>query len=237
MILKEMITKWLVRDYCTPGIKAEVIIDMLISEFVEEIVCAGLQLMEQETEIDKVQLILKEFPIQIDIKDNRNFKADYIVADHKNKIMYLVEFKSADGSCSQKQKTRYDEVEERENNFGEYLKFAQKLVKDYGKEYVQPRSATQMKGSRKYFFTGMMLNDGLNNPKHKVETYKINVQYLSLDNLPSAEDAIVIKEVVSSGEFEKIIKERKKYELWKEVEEILKPLWSEGADGWRKYFK
>ena len=53
----EMVKKWTVSDYRTQKIKAEVLVDMLISEFIEEIVYYKLGKDE------KAILIAKEFPI------------------------------------------------------------------------------------------------------------------------------------------------------------------------------
>jgi hypothetical protein len=56
-----MVKDWTVSDYRTPKIKAEVIVDMLISEFIEEIVAYGVYGKEAYTK--KLKLIAKEFPI------------------------------------------------------------------------------------------------------------------------------------------------------------------------------
>jgi len=64
-----MVEKWTVSDYRTQKIKAEVLVDMLISEFIEEIVYYKLGKDE------KAILIAKEFPItrvgQCGLKEER----------------------------------------------------------------------------------------------------------------------------------------------------------------------
>jgi hypothetical protein len=62
MNFEEMIKKWVKYDYCTPGIKSEVIIDMLISQFIEDII--GFEAAKREGKRGKfgMELIAKEFP-------------------------------------------------------------------------------------------------------------------------------------------------------------------------------
>ncbi|MBQ9479118.1 MAG: hypothetical protein IJ668_06975 [Selenomonadaceae bacterium] len=85
----EMVKKWTVNDYRTQGIKSEVIIDMLISEFVEEIVAYGLGIDVNEK--SKIKLLAKEFPIKLGEKYIKNAKASYLLSDEINKKLYLTE--------------------------------------------------------------------------------------------------------------------------------------------------
>nr|MBO6295080.1 hypothetical protein [Schwartzia sp. (in: firmicutes)] len=57
----EMIKEWTVNDYYTQSIKSEVIIDTLISGFIEEMVAARFN----NVKIGDVKLLAKEFPIRI----------------------------------------------------------------------------------------------------------------------------------------------------------------------------
>ena len=114
----EMVKKWTVYDYNNPGIKAEIIIDMLISEFVCGIVAKGLG-----GDHDFI-LLAKEFPIKaftgdktpyhLDIikdkekpeKDrisSRNAKVDYLLFDRKKEVLYLTELKTTKESFDEKQ--------------------------------------------------------------------------------------------------------------------------------------
>ena len=95
----EMVKKWTVNDYMTQGIKSEVIIDMLISDFVEEMIAAKLN-----CELMQVKLLAKEFPIDIGSSDLRNAKVDYLVAGGDR--LYLVELKTTEESHSTDQKKR-----------------------------------------------------------------------------------------------------------------------------------
>lgn len=230
-----MIKKWVINDYCTPGIKAEVIIDMLISEFIEEILYCGLELWQNGTEIKDIQLLLKEFPIQIDENENtdRNFKVDYLVADHKGKIVYVIELKSADMSYSKEQRIRYSELEDDGHKFGKYLDFVEELIKKYGKEYASSRSATKIFGSRKYYFTRKKVDKIFKDAA--IREYQMKVQYLSLDYMPQEEKAIVIKQLVPSTEFKEILETRGKIKLWEDVVDILGQLWKE--NDWKEYFE
>ncbi|MBR2215864.1 MAG: hypothetical protein IJ849_08925 [Selenomonadaceae bacterium] len=87
----EMVKKWTVNDYHTQGIKAEVILDMLISEFIEEMVAAKMR-----KKLDAVKLLAKEFPIRTTDKNLRNAKVDYLV-QVEDKI-YLTELKTTNDS-------------------------------------------------------------------------------------------------------------------------------------------
>lgn len=92
-----MVKEWTKRDYRTQGVKSEVIIDMLISDFVKEMIAARLK-----CNIDDVKLLAKEFPIRTysskDDKSNRNAKVDYLVLVKNN--LYLVELKTTDDSLN-----------------------------------------------------------------------------------------------------------------------------------------
>ena len=85
----EMVKKWTVNDYRTQGIKSEVIIDMLISEFVEEIVAFGLNVDVNDK--SKIKLLAKEFPIKLGEKYIKNAKSSYLLSDDVNKKIYLTE--------------------------------------------------------------------------------------------------------------------------------------------------
>ena len=98
-----MVKEWTVSDYCTPGIKAEVILDMLISDFIGDL----LQL-HYNTE-KKVTLLLKEYPIQIYEDNNRNAKVDYLVYIEDTK-MVLVELKTTNDSFRNEQEWRIQQA-------------------------------------------------------------------------------------------------------------------------------
>ena len=96
----EMVKKWTVRDYLTPHIMSEVTINMLISEFIPEM------LLYRLNDEKRMRLFGKEMPIptvslsnqdritdkQQKIKRHEYASADYILADDKN--IYLTELKT-----------------------------------------------------------------------------------------------------------------------------------------------
>ena len=125
-----MVKDWTVSDYRTPKIKAEVIVDMLISEFIEEIVAYGVY--GEDASKQKLKLLAKEFPIsrvehdklsletikiikkykdyksgeRPKVKDignlgNRQYASvDYLLKDEAGSTVYLVELKSTNDSVS-----------------------------------------------------------------------------------------------------------------------------------------
>lgn len=120
----EMIDRWLVNDHFNPGIKAEVIWDMLLSEFVGELVWYSQQKVYKGTAEDwkkdaqNYRLILKEFPIQRILNDNEdkkldlsNAKVDYVVVNDKQRTVYFVELKTTNDSFDDTQYNRYISLE------------------------------------------------------------------------------------------------------------------------------
>ena len=92
----EMVKKWTVSDYRTQKIKAEVIVDMLISDYIEDIVSQGLG--------NDIKLIAKEFPIArigqapIEKGGNRQYASvDFLMSGKENDkpVIYLVELKTS----------------------------------------------------------------------------------------------------------------------------------------------
>ena len=93
----EMVKKWTVSDYRTQKIKAEVIVDMLISDYIEEIMSQSLG--------KNIKLIAKEFPIarigQPPTKSKRQYASvDFLMwGENANEsVIYLVELKTSDDS-------------------------------------------------------------------------------------------------------------------------------------------
>ena len=105
----DIVKKWTINDYKTPKIKAEVIIDMLISEFLAETVeASGLP------GNGKSILVTKEFPIRgykkrkdfeyISTEINNSPSVDYLIK--KGDVLYLTELKTDPLSFSEKQLIR-----------------------------------------------------------------------------------------------------------------------------------
>lgn len=105
----DMIKKWMVRDFRTSNIPAEVIVDMLISEFIADMVKYWLYL-------EDAQLVGKEFLLprvgQEEVEANENLdetkkerqhaSADFLVYD-KRSTYYLVELKTTNSSLNGEQ--------------------------------------------------------------------------------------------------------------------------------------
>ena len=105
----DIVKKWTINDYKTPKIKAEVIIDMLISEFLAEAV--GISELPGNGE---AVLVTKEFPIRgykkkkdfeyISTEINNSPSVDYLIK--KGDVLYLTELKTDPHSFSEKQLIR-----------------------------------------------------------------------------------------------------------------------------------
>lgn len=96
----EMVKKWTISDYKTPGIKAEVILDMLISDFIGDLLSYHLK--------EKMTLLTKEFPIPTNEDNYLNAKVDYLACT-ENKML-LVELKTANDSYDRIQNERMREI-------------------------------------------------------------------------------------------------------------------------------
>lgn len=100
----ELIRKWVVSDYFTPNIKAEVILDTLLTEHMGQILKKQLGLDGEPVLLTK-EMSLEELPEDgQQPKDDRGSKIDYLLA---GECIYLVELKTTDGSIKGKQAERY----------------------------------------------------------------------------------------------------------------------------------
>ncbi len=102
--LVQEIKKWVVNDYFTPNIKAEVILDTLLTPYVAEII-------NRQGDLDTV-FVTKEMSVKDVQKQTENpkygnmgTKIDYVLADAD--FVYLVELKTTDGSINAKQAKDY----------------------------------------------------------------------------------------------------------------------------------
>lgn len=119
-----IVKKWVVNDYKTPDVKAEVLIDMLISEFINDIFDSYPELPGE----GQAFFISKEFPIKNytdhtskgksnnskyykESGDNRSASVDYLVG--KGDILYLTELKTDSNSFSDDQLVRMIMAKER----------------------------------------------------------------------------------------------------------------------------
>ena len=102
------IVKWVVNDYFTPNIKAEVILDTLLTPYIAEI----LKDQRKDYFTGELDFITKEMSVlesEDSKKDpnlnNRGTKIDYVLGDEK--FIYLVELKTTDSSIKTEQAKRY----------------------------------------------------------------------------------------------------------------------------------
>lgn len=104
--MEKMLKKWVVNDYFTPNIKAEVILDTLLTH------CIGQLVKEQADETsEEVRFLTKEMSIYEESdgeeaqQDNRGSKIDYVLANRKK--VYLVELKTTNSSVNDAQAEYY----------------------------------------------------------------------------------------------------------------------------------
>ncbi len=118
------IKEWVVKDYYNPRIKAEVILNTLLSEDIEKLVG---NMICQEKGINslpgKVTLLAREFPIDnFKEADNRNRAVDYLVsytgAKGKDNKLFFVELKTTDKNFDNTQ-------------LGNYIRFCGRLSGKY----------------------------------------------------------------------------------------------------------
>ena len=112
----DMIKKWTLNDYRTPGIKAEVILDMLISEFIEDII--RYDYFKKGRNVN-VTLLAKEVPIRINTS-NLNAKVDYLVSVGSRKLV-MVELKTTNESYNDPQRNRMENAVK--DGVREFVKF------------------------------------------------------------------------------------------------------------------
>ena len=198
----EMVKKWTVKDYQTPGFKAEVLIDTLVSEFIEDIAADYLHIEEDGV----VKLLAKEFPIKTSTtetnKNKRNAKVDYLVM--ANDVFYLVEFKTSNQSLDEEQKKRMRNVVKEKSPamwklFFDILddkskcKNPRKTKEQSKKErkdnptlvYFAGRQAREQPDSKKYFFAFEEMKRNLTTKAELINTfetkyYPIKILYLCL---------------------------------------------------------
>ncbi len=111
MKIHEILTEYIIRDYYTPNIKAEVILDMILTPVIGEILTV---IGRSNTDLGingKMRLLAKEFPM---LKSKscaktsgkyRTCNADYLMCDKKS--VYFVELKTTQQSLDDGQMKNY----------------------------------------------------------------------------------------------------------------------------------
>ena len=233
----EMVKKWTISDYHTQAIKSEVIIDMLISEFVEEMIASKIV----DCSLNDVKLLAKEFPIDNCIRDKksgkenlRNNKVDFLVSGKNN--LYLVELKTSEESNSDKQKKCMSNAVRK--GARETLNFFFKIID----EKIKTRSDIQ---SMKYFYTLDKMKEkyyGTEKEASKrsyaqfkddiLNTYsggEMKIVYIELTK-PKDESflkdvsAIILKDLDGKEKFKALLKEKGKEENWNLVNQIIEAI-------------
>lgn len=106
--LADEIKRWVVNDYFTPNIKAEVILDALLTPYIADIVKAQCSSVGKELAFVTKEMSIAEFIPEQEEREkygNRGTKIDYILADKD--YVYLVELKTASTSIDDEQVVRY----------------------------------------------------------------------------------------------------------------------------------
>jgi len=212
----EMVKKWTVWDYRTQGLKSEVIVDMLISDFIEEMVAANLE----KVDVNNVKLLAKEFPIRTNKKNRLNAKVDYLVKVKND--LYLIELKSTNASLKDKQKKRMKDAEK--NGVEDLWKFFFQIVdgeltasakKKY--EYTLHRIQKQLG------IDSSCIRDCFTNVDSKVR-----IMYICLRNSSEGENFFddetqhfYLNELQENVKFMSYIRTRGKQETWNCLHEIL----------------
>lgn len=234
----EMVKKWTVNDYRTQGIKSEVIIDMLISEFVEEILAYGLVINVDDK--SKIKLLAKEFPIRLGEKYIKNAKASYLLSDEINKKIYLTELNTNawnfPGRDDKEQLTAL--VSAADDGVAKLWDFFFKVLDRHIKRPTEE--------SRKYFYTLHKLIDGIGllpsmrmselerEVKKAFAGYELTIIYLSMPPIDIEEKSytdgrklykvmsvIHLKEMLDTpDDFNRYIDDDK-MEIWESTRDIL----------------
>lgn len=256
----DMVEKWTINDFCTQGIKAEVIIDMLISEFIEELFYLWLQLRKEAVKIGNIQLLAKEFPIAKSFPINGftplvNAKVDYLVINRAKKYIYITELKTTKITNEKqlKQLSHYKKCQR--NVMGkELFWFFSRIIKNSNLEPFFLKNPSKiipinLEGSQKYITTVRKISEIPGIPIETIEdidklteafkNYKVKVIYINLkrytyDDKKSFEEKFEVPEIVleellvpsieGSKEytnFERLLKQRGKYETWNLTKELL----------------
>lgn len=234
----KMVKEWTVSDYCTPGVKAEVILDMLISDFMEELI----QYHYLNTEQGKfsVTLLAKEFPIRTKDENLRNAKVDYLmyIKNEEEEKLVLVELKSTDDSFDTEQMERMkDRAEEGAKELIDfYNSIFDKLV-NHSEGNLSDRIKYQ------YSYNHFPKNWKNDEPKGKRIIRKLDLErgtgksdiktdylYIFLtgnarltdEKLPMEQRLILADYCKDDKNFEKLLKSTERVQLWESVSDILR---------------
>ncbi len=149
----EMVKAWTESDYRTQEIKAEVIVDMLLSEFIEEIVACGL-----DEDVRNIRLIAKEFPLKPfrgKEKEYRHASIDYVLGNTGNHHLYLVELKTTNSSFAAFQLLNM--LQACDKGITAFLQFFEDIIR----AKCQNRKTASGLHTKKYLHTLRRMNENL----------------------------------------------------------------------------
>lgn len=248
-----MVKEWTVSDYCTPGIKAEVILDMLISDFIEELI--QYHYFNTEHRTYSATLLAKEFPIRTSDKNLRNARVDYLMYVHnaEEEKLVLVELKSTNDSFDREQMKRMkDTTKENAKELIDFYNIIYDKLVNHGKGNLSDRIKYQYSYDR---FPENWKKDALEEKRMirkldlKQNTGKSNIKTdylyifltdnvsLTKEELPMKKRLILIEYCRNNKKFEKFLKNKERAQLWKSVSDILRACmekWNKGQIEFKK---
>lgn len=115
--LAKEIKKWVVNDYFTPNIKAEVILDTLLTPYIPQI----LNSYGIDAAFLTKEMSLRGVQDDEGQESNRGSKIDYVLADKQKNIIYLMELKTTDSSMNAEQLSLYASLVNEPTTFGAVL--------------------------------------------------------------------------------------------------------------------
>lgn len=213
----ENVKKWTVDDYNTPGIKAEVILDMLVSEFVEDLIR-----YHYKSKLGKdveVTLLAKEYPIRTSNANYLNAKVDYLVCINKEELL-LVELKTTKDSYSNPQRGNMENAV----NCG-----VTDLIKFYF-DICNLKNGNTL-DCKKYKFSRKKFNENLSktglNEESVFNVSKSDYLYILLyEDSRILDKSLILTDYCGNEEFKNSLVGKERQELWDNISEIL----SECAD-------
>lgn len=220
-----MVKEWTVSDYCTPGIKAEVILDMLISDFIEELIQCHYSKLEHRTY--SVRLLAKEFPIRTTDKNLRNAKVDYLmyINNVEEEKLVLVELKTTNDSLSEEQMERMQNKKDAKELIDFYNDIYKKLV-NQGKGDFSDRIKYQY--SYNHFPENLDLKQNMDKSNIKTDYLYIfltdnDSKKRLMKKLPMEKRLILAEYCKNDKKFEKLLKSKstERVQLWKSISDIL----------------
>lgn len=222
----KLVKDWTVSDYFTPGVKAEVIIDMLISEFVEDLI--GSHYWGDMQGEHQVTLLMKEFPIQTNEENNRNAKVDYLVSVDWEKLV-LVELKTTDDSFDKNQLERTKAAVN--TNVQDLIDFYNRIMGLKGQNTLDHKKYQYACDKFKFEdnMSMMQSEDGI------LKNLQLDYLYILLtdgkklkENIPEEEKRLILEYYWKEGiadkkykAFQRKLENEQRLQLWEEVSGIL----------------